>query len=94
MKAKITKFASNMRELDTGNKVILISYATPVAIWVPNKKTGESVMFVTNKYYSRTTKQHIAKWRQSTTFHQAAEVKEVAQVMIDSAYHQALKKLT
>jgi ribosomal protein L29 len=48
---------ANMTQVDHGRAIILYSYQTPVAIYVPGVGT-----FVTSKHHSVTTSRHISKW--------------------------------
>jgi len=48
---------ANMTQVDHGRAIILYSYQTPVAIYVPGIGT-----FVTTKHHSVTTSKHIGKW--------------------------------
>lgn len=50
--------ASNMTELELDGKRVLFSYQTPVAF----KIMGLSTVYVTDRFYSQTTKKHITKW--------------------------------
>ena len=51
----------NMTELEFPNSYVLVSYSTPVACTM--KSTGE--VFVTNKFWSKTTSRHINQWLKS-----------------------------
>jgi hypothetical protein len=54
---KIKKIGSNRTEVETNNKLILISYETPVAVLIRGKG-----FFRTSKKWSATTTQHINQW--------------------------------
>ncbi len=54
---KLTPIASNMTEIEIGNKTVLFSYKTPVAY----HEAGVG-FYKTNKYWSRTTSKHINQW--------------------------------
>jgi len=80
-KMKLKPIASNMTEVEVGNKVILFSYQTPVAyhdLGVGYAKT--------NKHWSATTSRHINKWLKLNGY--SAErgdgLREVDQEVLDS----------
>lgn len=54
---KLNPIASNMTEIEIGNKTILVSYKTPVAFHEAGVGYAK-----TNKYWSVTTSRHINKW--------------------------------
>jgi hypothetical protein len=54
---KLKPLASNMTELELGDKTILFSYRTPVACHI----AGEGY-YRTEKKWSVTTSKHIGKW--------------------------------
>jgi hypothetical protein len=54
----LTPIGSNQTQVEHVNGFAFYSYQTPVVVTV--KSTGE--VFVTNDYYSRTTKKHIRKF--------------------------------
>lgn len=54
---KVQQIASNMTEITTGDKTILVSYSTPVACHI----TGEGY-YSTDQKWSSTTSRHISKW--------------------------------
>lgn len=55
---KLTPIASNMTELEfTEGTMILFSYSTPVAAFIP----GQGVQR-TDKFFGQTTSKHINKW--------------------------------
>lgn len=44
-------------EVDLGDRTVLYSYSTPVAVYVPDRG-----YFRTDRFYSKTTSAHINKW--------------------------------
>jgi len=58
----LKQVGSNMSEVGIGDKTVLYSYSTPVAY----KEGG--FLFVTNKYWSKTTSRHINKWLDGSKF--------------------------
>lgn len=54
---RISPIASNMTEIEIGNKTILFSYKTPVAFHEAGVGYAK-----TNKHWSVTTSRHINKW--------------------------------
>lgn len=54
---KLSPIASNMTEIEIGNKTILFSYKTPVAFHEAGVGYAK-----TNKHWSATTSRHISKW--------------------------------
>jgi hypothetical protein len=54
---KLRPIASNMTELESGDKTVLFSYQTPVACHI----AGEGY-YRTSKRWSVTTSKHIGKW--------------------------------
>jgi hypothetical protein len=59
---KLTPLASNMTEVEIGDKTVLFSYKIPVAY---HDSTG---VYRTNKYWSKTTSKHINKWLKWNNF--------------------------
>jgi len=70
--------ASNMTEVEIGNKLVLFSYKTPVAYL-----DGENV-YVTDKFWSRTTSRHITKWFDSMGLRKGDEDAKVSQDSLDN----------
>lgn len=54
---KLTPLASNMTEVEIGDKTILFSYKTPVAYHEAGVGYAK-----TSKHWSPTTSRHISKW--------------------------------
>ena len=54
----LTPIRANMTEVDTGKVQILFSYKTPVAFHY----SGDDTIYVTEKFWSRTTSRHIKQW--------------------------------
>lgn len=54
---KLNPIASNMTEIEVGNKTVLFSYKTPVAYHESGIGYAK-----TSKYWSVTTSRHINKW--------------------------------
>ena len=53
----IKSLAKNKTELHIRGMIVLYSYSTPVAVYIPNQG-----YFVTNTYYTKTTTRHINSW--------------------------------
>ncbi len=74
---KVRNIGSNMTEIEIGDKLILVSYETPVACAI----MGDGY-YRTSKKWSATTTRHINKWLAS---HQGLdESKEIPQSDLDS----------
>ena len=74
--------ASNMTEVQIGNKVVLFSYQTPVAYLEKGDAILKDRMFVTTKYWSNTTSRHITKWVNSLGFQCTAQ--DILQESLDN----------
>jgi hypothetical protein len=72
------KFASNMREFNTENETILVSYNTAVAAFI----LGEGWV-KTDRKWSQTTSRHITKWLAHYAKGGALEGREVKTVPQD-----------
>lgn len=60
---KLLKIGKNMTELQYMDGVIVLySYQTPVAAFIPHNKIGFTHFYVTSRKFSRTTSKHIKKW--------------------------------
>lgn len=76
---KLVNLGANMTELVTGNRSILISYETPVALHI------EGVGYiVTNKKWSRTTSKHINRFLSGSKPHKI-EPQEYFDVLLENA---------
>lgn len=63
MKQLFRKLSSNVRELAvTPNMTVLLSYGTPVAVYLANSGTA----LQTSKFWSVTTSKHIRYWLNDT----------------------------
>lgn len=60
---KLSPIASNMTEIEIGNKTILFSYKTPVAFHEAGGGYAK-----TAKHWSATTTRHINKWLKLTGY--------------------------
>lgn len=77
-----SKFASNMREFNTQDTTLLVSYNTPVAAFI----IGEGWVR-TDRKWSQTTSRHITKWLRhygKTGILAGREVKTVPQDRLDA----------
>ena len=54
----LKKLGANLTEIDTGKMQILVSYQTPVAMHY----SGDDMVYITDKFWSRTTSHHINSW--------------------------------
>jgi hypothetical protein len=60
---RVKNIGSNMTEVRTEDKIILISYETPVAVFVRGvRQGGQPDSYRTSKKWSATTTRHINKW--------------------------------
>lgn len=76
----LSPIASNMTEVEIGDKTILFSYKTPVAY----HQAGVGY-FKTNKYWSKTTSRHINKWLNMNGFSgDMDKLSSVDQVTLDN----------
>jgi len=57
---KLTPIKANMNEVDLGDKKVLFSYQTPVAVLIKEGETWHQ--YKTSKSWSRTTTRHINQW--------------------------------
>ena len=75
---KLNPIASNMTEVEVGNKKVLFSYKTPVAY--VSYEDEKCCFFRTSKYWSATTSRHINKWLRSFS---NAIAREIDQEILD-----------
>jgi hypothetical protein len=78
---KLSPLASNMTEIEIGNKTILFSYKTPVAYHEAGVGYAK-----TSKHWSATTSRHINKWLKSSGYDAARGdgLREVDQETLDA----------
>lgn len=63
MKLKLETRSTNCNVLHFGDRSILFSYQTPVAVWTRESMHGKARGFYrTSEYYSRATTKHINSW--------------------------------
>lgn len=74
---KLKPIKSNMTELEIGDKTILFSYKTPVAVIFENSNE----VWKTEQHYSATTSRHVNQWLKANGKETLAT--EVAQRYID-----------
>lgn len=77
---KLNPIASNMTEIEVGNKTILFSYKTPVAYHEAGVGYAK-----TSKHWSVTTSRHINKWLSMNGYDKARGdgLREVDQESLD-----------
>lgn len=73
----LKQLGANRTEVEMGKYRVLFSYQTPVAY----KILGLSMVYVTEKFWSRTTSKHIGQWLGS--FQYDAPTVKVPQQQID-----------
>ena len=80
IKMKLTPIASNMTEVEIGNKTVLFSYRTPVAYHEQGVGYAK-----TSKYWSVTTSKHINKWLKQSGYdkERGDELREIDQSELD-----------
>lgn len=59
---RVTSIGSNQLEIQHGENLYLVSYQTPVAVYIKN-----AGYFRTTTKFSRTTSKHINKWLNGAT---------------------------
>jgi hypothetical protein len=74
---KLNPIAQNQNEIELNDKVIFISYQTPVAYWESGKGA-----FKTEKKWSVTTSKHVNQWLRGKGYN-PAEVPTVPQNLLD-----------
>ena len=62
---KVKSLGKNKTEIETDNKIILVSYSTPVAAWIEDRGYYRTV-----KYHSITTDRHINEWLATNGAHE------------------------
>lgn len=64
MKLKLENLSPNCNVLHFGDRSILFSYETPVAVWLRDAMHGlPTGLYRTGEYHSRTTAKHINSWK-------------------------------
>ena len=72
---KVTSLGRNKTQIETQDKIILVSYQTPVAAWIKGRG-----YLRTSEYHSVTTSRHINEWLAEQN---AAKVTPVEQEELD-----------